>query len=205
MIGFRNETNCYYVCGSQPYRKGLGCGAGVYVPQKQIESEVLGGLRDVVGVCADVKGFTRRVNNELRQLWEASDGLRPDAGDRIAAIDRKIENIRRAVEEGLNDANWANTRLQELLTERKALLAAVAGSGKAPQIDAETAMEYRRQTEKLFRQGEPGERKRLLRSWVQEVKLMPEALEVSISYRLPESVMNGLVAGGGFEPPTFGL
>ncbi len=35
--------------------------------------------------------------------------------------------------------------------------------------------------------------------------LMPEDLEVSISYRLPEDIMNGLVAGDGFEPPTFGL
>ena len=34
---------------------------------------------------------------------------------------------------------------------------------------------------------------------------MPQDLEVSISYRLPEAVMNGLVAGDGFEPPTFGL
>jgi hypothetical protein len=31
-----------------------------------------------------------------------------------------------------------------------------------------------------------------------------EPLEVAIRYRLPESVMNGVVAGGGFEPPTFG-
>ena len=40
---------------------------------------------------------------------------------------------------------------------------------------------------------------------VGEVKLMPQDLEVSISYRLPEAIMNGLVAGDGFEPPTFGL
>jgi hypothetical protein len=36
-------------------------------------------------------------------------------------------------------------------------------------------------------------------------EMMPQELEVSISYRLPEAIMNGLVAGGGFEPPTFGL
>ena len=34
---------------------------------------------------------------------------------------------------------------------------------------------------------------------------MPQDLEVSISYRLPEAIMNGLVAGEGFEPSTFGL
>jgi hypothetical protein len=35
--------------------------------------------------------------------------------------------------------------------------------------------------------------------------LVPEELEVKINYRLPESVMNGVVAGVGFEPTTFGL
>jgi hypothetical protein len=38
-----------------------------------------------------------------------------------------------------------------------------------------------------------------------EVKLMPQDLEVSIGYRLPEAIMNGLVAGVGFERTTFGL
>jgi len=53
--------------------------------------------------------------------------------------------------------------------------------------------------------GQPAERKRLLRTWVHEVKLEPETLEVKISYRLPEAVMKGVVAGAGFEPATFGL
>jgi hypothetical protein len=34
------------------------------------------------------------------------------------AVDRKIENIRRAVEEGLNDASWANTPLRALHTQK---------------------------------------------------------------------------------------
>jgi len=41
-----------------------------------------------------------RSQQELRQIGEASTDFRPDAGERIAAIDRKVENIRRAVEEG---------------------------------------------------------------------------------------------------------
>ena len=68
----------------------------------------------MLDLCADPQKFTRAVNKELRQIWEASTGFRPDAGERIAAIDRKVENIRRAVEEGLNDASWANIRLREL-------------------------------------------------------------------------------------------
>ena len=156
-------------------------------------------------MCADPQKFTREVNNELRQIWEASTGFRPDVGEQIAAIDRKVENIRRAVEEGLNDANWANTRLRELHTEREALVTASRKASGPPQLDAAAAMDYRRQVNKLLRQGGQAERKQLLRTLVGEVKLMPQDLEVSISYRLPETIMNGLVAGGGFEPPTFGL
>ena len=205
MIGFHTDGRFYYVCGSQPYRSGMGCGPGVYVPQAQVESEVLSGLRGVLDLCADPQKFTRAVNKELRQIWEASTGFRPDAGERIAAIDRKIENIRRAVEEGLNDASWANTRLRELHTERESLVAASRKASGPPQLDAATAMDYRRQADKLLRQGGQAERKQLLRTLVGEVKLMPQDLEVSISYRLPEAIMNGLVAGEGFEPSTFGL
>ena len=40
--------------------------------------------------------------------------------------------------------------------------------------------------------------KRVVRTCVQEMKLAPESLEVEITYRLPEPVMNGLVAGACF-------
>jgi hypothetical protein len=53
--------------------------------------------------------------------------------------------------------------------------------------------------------GQSAERKRFMRAWVQEIKLEPQTLEVKISYRLPEVVMKGVVAGAGFEPATFGL
>ena len=49
------------------------------------------------------------------------------------------------------------------------------------------------------------ERKKFLKTLIEEVKLMPEELTIEISYRVPQVVVNRLVAGGGFEPPTFGL
>jgi hypothetical protein len=206
MIGIHTGSGYYYVCGSQPNRRGWGCARpGVYVQQKQVEAEVLSGLRSVLDLCADPRGFTAKVNWELRRLWEESTGFRPGAAARIAAIDKKIDNIWLAVEEGLEDGKRANTRLTELAREREEISAAVTSSGAPPQLEVDTVMKYRRDTEKVFQLGEPAERKRLLRNWVQEVKLKPETLEVDISYRLPESVMNGLVAGEGFEPSTFGL
>jgi hypothetical protein len=161
----------------------MGCGPGVYVPQAQVESEVLSGLRDVLDLCTDPQKFTRAVNKELRQIWEASSDFKPDADEGIAAIDRKIENIRRALEEGLNDASWANTRLRELNVERESLVRASRKAGGPPQLDVATAMDYRRQADKLFRHGGQAERKQLLRtlSWGSEA----DAAGLGGEYQLP--------------------
>lgn len=90
-----------FVCGSQPYRKGLGCGPGIYVPQEQLERDVLQGLRGLLSVCTDPKGFTQQVNRELRRIWEERSGTDPQASRKIRAIDKKVANIRRAIEDGL--------------------------------------------------------------------------------------------------------
>jgi hypothetical protein len=118
---------------------------------------------------------------------------------RFQVLDRK------AVEDGLSDAAWANGRLRELTAERNALADACETSGEPPQIDAKVALAYRLQMQRSLREGEPAERKRVVRGCVQEMKLAPDSLEVEITYRLPEPVMNGVVAGAGFEPATFGL
>ncbi len=144
MTGFHADSGYYYVCGSQTYRKGIGCGPGVYVPQAQVEAEVISGLKGLVDVCVDPKRFTRKVNEELRRMWAASATADPDANQKIQAIDKKIANIRRAVEKRLEDANSANVRLRELHAERKALLAAVSIVGQPPTIDAETVLRYGR-------------------------------------------------------------
>ena len=205
MIGFRTSSGEYYVCGSQPYRRGMGCGPGVYVPRRAVEGEVCQGLSELLSLCADPQGFTRQVNAELRRLWQES-GHSDSASThaKIGEIETRIAHIRQAVEEGLDDASWANARLRELLAKRDALSRA-HDSAEPPQLDAETVMAYRRQTEKVIASGHAADRKRLMRAWVNEIKLDPESLEVKISYRLPEAVMKGVVAGAGFEPATFGL
>jgi site-specific DNA recombinase len=205
MIGFRTSRGEYYVCGSQPYRRGMGCGPGVYVPRRAVESEVCRGLSELLSLCTDPQGFTRQVNAELRRLWrESGHSDNATAHDEMEKTEAKIANIRRAVEDGFADASWANARLRELLAKRDSLTRTL-DSAEAPQLDAETVMAYRRQTEKVMASGQPADRKRLMRAWVGEIKLDPVSLEVKISYRLPEAVMKGVVAGAGFEPATFGL
>jgi hypothetical protein len=169
-------------------------------------AEVCQGLTGLLGLCADPEGFTRQVNIELRRLWEESSGHadRATAQKEIERVELKIGNIRRAVEDGLEDASWANARLSELIAQREELTAKLDGP-EPPLVDSRTVMAYRRETEKVIASGHPAERKRVIRTWVNDVTLEPQTLEVKIDYRLPEAVMKGVVAGAGFEPATFGL
>jgi hypothetical protein len=204
MIGIRKSSGEYYVCGSQPYRRGMGCGPGVYVPRRAVEAEVCRGLDELLSLSADPEGFAQQVNAELRRLWDESTGhADPDtARKEIQQVDAKIGNIRRAVEDGFADASWANARLRELLTEREVLTMSL-DAAEPPRLDSNAVMAYRRQTEKLMNSGEPAERKRFMRAWVEAIKLQPETLEVKISYRLPEVMVKGVVAGARFVPYAY--
>jgi hypothetical protein len=177
----------------------------VFVPKEGVEARVIAGLQRLMGTCSDPKGATRRVNEKLRRLWEETTGCDPLAAKRLGEVERKIGNIWQAIEDGLADTATANARLAALQAEKEKVEAAAAISGEPLQIDVEAAMAYRRETEKVLDTGSPAERKRILRTWVSGVKLAPERLEVTWTYRLPEPVVNSLVAGAGFEPATSGL
>jgi hypothetical protein len=150
----------------------------------------------MLNLCTDPDGLTRQVNIELHRLWRESGGCADNETARreLQAIETRISNIRKAIEEGLQDAFWANSRLRELIFERDGLRAHIDSPGP-PQLDSATVRSYCRQAEKLMVSGEPAERKRLMRAWVHGVTLEPENLEVKISYRLPDFVMKGVVAG----------
>ena len=196
LLGMRKTANAsYYICGSQPHRRGMGCGSAVYVPQAEIEAEVTAGLTSLLDVCADANGFTRKVNEELRRIWQDSTGYDPAIPHKLRDIDAKIANIRKAVEDGLPDGEWAYSRMRELMVERDALSQQVTVTGEAPQIDVKTAMAYRVQADKIMMAGTYAEKKRLIRSCVDKITMAPDTLEVEINYKLPEAI--GALSGSG--------
>jgi hypothetical protein len=223
MVGLNRSDGTYYVCGSSPNRRNLGCGPGVYVPVEFMEAEVLAGLRDWLGACTDSRGMVREINEELRALWEQGNGHDPRAGARLQEIEAKVANIRRAVEDGLGDAAWATGRLQELVAERERLAPSLTSltslnsqptladspgltsrsslnsppiqNHEAPRIDAAAARAYRRETERILTHGDPAEKKSILRAWVNEVRLAPESLSVETTYRIPDPIAHCVVAG----------
>ncbi|HJN16137.1 MAG TPA: recombinase family protein [Armatimonadota bacterium] len=205
MIGFQNGRHRYYCCGSQPYRKGKGCGSGVYVPQDEVEAEVIDGMQELLKFCADEREFTRLINEELQTLWQGETGHDPDAKRKLAAIDAKISNVRQAIEDGLEDAGWANERLHELISDRSALETRVAQATPPPRISRQEAMAYRGNLGKVMAHGNMAEKKELVRGCVQELKLAPEELVVQITYQVPEPVMNSVVARAVFAAIDNGL
>ena len=206
MIGYRRGSEgTYYVCGSQPYRKGVGCGRGVYVPQEQIEREVMTGAGELIRACADVKGLVREINDELIRTWQASCGYDPNASDRLEQIDAKIANIRNSIEDGLADTSWANERLRDLMAERDELAKKSVALGEPPRMDSQAATSYLSRLPDIAKYGNPAEKKRLIEPWVDQIQLTPDTREVEINYQVPESVVNRVGAGVGFEPTTFGL
>jgi hypothetical protein len=200
MVGFvRTKDKHYYVCNSQPNRGGAGCGSGVYVPKDLIENEVLSGLHELLCICTDPKGFTQKVNQELRKIWQETTNYTPRDDRRLAEIDSKIVNIQKAVEEGLEDTSWINKRIRELKLERDRLMAANTAVSEPLQIDVNTAISYRRNFDKVLSQGTQAEKKVILSTWIDKIKLAPESLEVTINYRIPEPVAVSMGAGTHFE------
>ncbi len=189
MVGYYSTSGRYYLCGSQVYRRGLDCGPGVYVRQSEIEGEVFTGLRKLLAACSDASGFARTLNDELRTLWEASVGYEPGAEQRIDAVDRKVANIRRAVADGLDDIAWANEELGKLTTQRAELEKATIPAGKPPRVDSKAALSYRRNLDKAFAKSGPAVARLLVRECIDQMRLLPDALEVEIDYRLPSEAM----------------
>ena len=104
-------TDHNYLCSSQTKRRGLGCGAGLHVRQHDVEAEVIEGARNMLQACADPRGFTRMINEELRRMWEQSRGYDPQGAQKLAAIEHKTGNVRQAIANGLDDIGWANAEL----------------------------------------------------------------------------------------------
>ncbi|MHB0937016.1 MAG: hypothetical protein ACYC6A_11565 [Armatimonadota bacterium] len=182
---YHNMTNHYYLCSSQTKHRGLGCGASLHVRQDETEEEVFIGLHRMLRACADPRGFTRLVNAEIRKIYEEANGYDPQSAQEFAEIERRIENIRQATVNGLDDITWANAEMQRLRAEKEALEKVSVLTGKPPQLDVKAAMAYREQIEHLHEQDDPATKRAIIRDCVSEVSVYPELLEAEADYRFP--------------------
>ena len=113
---------------------------------------------------------------------------------------KKIENIRSAIEDGIHDAGWANSRLKELLAEEASLERNSVPASGPPKIDIDTVSKHLKDMQRVLKSGQPENLKKLVRLCVHKIRMAPEKREVTITYRIPEPFVNNLVAGAGFAP-----
>ena len=225
MVGFtstngRGRKGFYYVCGSAQYRRGLGCGPGVFVDKQVIEEAVLQGALDRFGEWSDPERFARLVNQAIGKMAKDTRKVDAEAQRRLAEVDENIANLRQALESGLEDIEWANARLRQLKAERAELAARNVPSVPPPAVpvlDTETVRAYQGRLNGLRQYATNRELRELVRTFVADISLAPAtdlpekqsepaAHEITINFRaLPAQFVKGMGAGAGFEPATFGL
>ena len=225
MTGFtsyngKGRKGLYYVCGSAHYRKRLGCGKAVFVDKDVIEQEVMDGIAERFDGWSDIRSFTQKVNVILQEMQCEDSGDAARAQRALAEVDATIANVRKAIEQGLDDVGWANARLRDLTSQRVVLAAQVVATPdliQPPKLDIPTVKKYRESFGDLLKQGTNGELRELVRCFVSSMTLAPAdaiseetnepaAHQIEIQFKaMPAQFVIGLGAGRGFEPLTFGL
>lgn len=195
MNGLKNKGYKYYLCGSQPQRKNRGCGPAVFVPLEFIETHVVDGLRDYLNTLIEQPRFVKELNRKLRGVWEYKTGSDSDADRKIIRIDEKIARIRTAIEDGLEDNNWAIGRIRSLKDERARLELMKSYSGEPPYIEAEDAEVALDRLSRGLGSVAVSDKKKLLRNLVHKIELAPEKLMVSCTYSIPGQYMHSTLAG----------
>ncbi|HEX9746467.1 MAG TPA: hypothetical protein VGB30_13680 [bacterium] len=182
IVGHYSHSQRYYVCGSEPNRAGKGCGSAIYAPVEYVEERVVSDIQGIINQLVDREGFTKMVNAELRQMWETESGYNPDAEKHIKALDTKIQNVYKALEDGFQDAAWANSRLKELHAERDKLSASQTKQTKPLQVDAERAMRFRQYLYRVLSDDNLAERKKYVQNFIDSASLNPETRKLHIRY-----------------------
>ena len=178
------------------------------VSQPVLEGEVWKQVSRWVALLASPGGKALRdVNRELRGTWKANGGAQAaDVEGQVSAVEKKIANVRAAIEEGISDVRWASARLEELHTERERLerkLTAVPA--EPPVIDRAVLARYVSGLPRLLEQATDKERRELVRQFVEKMELDPETREVELQLRLPANCANRMEAAAGVEPANKGF
>ncbi len=224
MTGFtstngKGRRGDYYVCGSAQYRRSLGCGPGVFVDKQLIEDTIMESVASRFDEWSDPARFAKLVNDAVSDLAQRDTTGAAENARRIEEIEAKIGNVRQAIEGGLSDVQWANTRLRDLALERDEFLSKSSPVGDvlgSIRLDQKSILAFRERFSTLVEGAPNQERRDLVRCFVDGMEIRPSAKEdkqnepaaheIVIDFKtMPTQFVKGLGAGVGFEPTTFGL
>ena len=120
-VNYKGTRYRYYACYGHLHKSGCPV---KYLNAKVVESAVLEGLRDALSDPEVVNKIVEGVMEEYKE-FKSQIQIDKKVDKEIKALDKKIENILRAVESGMEFAD-VKDRLEELKTARQALVDEVA-------------------------------------------------------------------------------
>jgi site-specific DNA recombinase len=222
-----------YGCAFHQKRGEAVCRNSLRVRRDHLERALLESITDSLYSPEAVEYLTSAINRELAARMKAvRNGQREaprlrEMEARLRQLDMERENVKRAIRNGL-DAGLTRETLEEIERERDNLLREQASLKERSTFATEkqveavlrvlpaTVSQALQEMPRLLTRDLPKARS-LLRGLVEEVKMLPinlgrldAHLEAELTGNLAGAVRMAsgetlVVAGGGFEPPTFGL
>ena len=222
--GFSIVREKTYGC-SAAKNKGT-CSNRATIKREILEESVLAGLKENLMEPELVKEFVSEYHRELNRLNSSAEQDIDRARRDIDKIDREMDRLVQAIKDGVKASRVAEEL--DSLEEKKAELSGKVRQApvRAPRLHPNLAELYRKKVENLRDvlddEDTRPEATNILRDLVDEIRLHPggEALKIELVGDLARilsfanesprrkktaGVEVTLVAGGGFEPPTFRL
>ena len=226
--GFSKVSQNHYGC-STARNKGT-CDNRLTVRQDTLEEVVIRALQFRLMDQALLSEFCKEYTNHLNRLRGERNASRGAARNELARIAKQRDNIIQAIKDGV-PASEVKEELVRLAARREELEASLAGTKDEPVLlHPNMAEHYRAQVANLARvlnrEENRAEAADILRSLVDRIELTPnqhQKLEIDLYGDLagiltlaankgrpfdqndPSIQQVKVVAGGGFEPPTFRL
>jgi site-specific DNA recombinase len=224
--GFSKVSQHHYGC-SNARNRGT-CNNLLTIRRDVLEASVVSGLQTHLMDPELVKEFAAEYHRELNRLNAARDSDRLSKKAELDRVERQLRAIIEAIKEGLRTSSMKD-ELVALEAQKTKLLADIRNApAPAPRLHPGLAEIYRQKVERLQDELNRPELRaqaaEVLRSLIDEVRLVPEAgrLEIELAGDLAgilalsadnkrpvtagrDGLQVTLVAGIGFEPMTFRL
>ena len=148
------------------------------ISRQEIEARILKALKQNLLTPELVAEFTRAYQAEVNRLTKEASGRSAEIEVKLTAVQRKIDGIMRAIEDGLYQPSM-KARLSELETEKAAFISSRVTSPTLPNVSVHPnlATVYRKKVEELETLLEYAQHKdeamELIRSLIDKIELTP--------------------------------
>ncbi len=149
------------------------------ISRQEIEARILRALKQNLLTPELVAEFTRAYQEEVNRLTKEASGRAAEVETKLVAVQRKIDGIMRAIEDGLYQSSM-KARLTELKAEKASLAAQQTSGSTAPNVSVHPnlAAVYRRKVEELEILLEDTEHRdeamELIRSLIEKIVVTPK-------------------------------